>query len=104
MLCFSCLYHVFINKYLSNESSLALPISLVPFNQSYSKLLFQMYSKLAELGIPCLMRLIYPEFSSLGVIKVLTIILCGNNNIIFNGNYDNLFRIIYGDLPAIERI
>ena len=58
-----------INKYLSNESFLALPISLVPFNQSCRKLLSQMYSKLAELGIPCLMRLIFPEFSSLGGYK-----------------------------------
>ena len=55
-----------INKYLSNESILALPISLVPFNQSCRKLLSQMYSKLVKLGIPCLMRLIFPEFSSLG--------------------------------------
>ena len=55
-----------INKYLSDESILALPISLVPFNQFCRKLLSQMYSKLAELGIPCLMRLIFPEFSSLG--------------------------------------
>ena len=55
-----------INKYLSNESIVALPISLVPFNQSSRKLLSQMNSKLVELGIPCLMRLIFPEFSSLG--------------------------------------
>ena len=55
-----------INKYLSNESILALPISLVPFNQFSRKLFSQMYSKPAELGIPCLMRLIFPEFSSLG--------------------------------------
>ena len=61
----ACIMFV-INKYLSNESILALPISLVPFNQSCRKLLSQMYSKLVELVIPCLMRLIFPEFSSLG--------------------------------------
>ena len=41
----ACIMFV-INKYLSNESILALPISLVPLNQSYRKLLSQMYSKL----------------------------------------------------------
>ena len=55
-----------INNFLSNESILALPISLVSFNQSCRKMLSQMYSKFVELGIPCLMRLIFPEFSSLG--------------------------------------
>ena len=61
----ACIMFV-INKYLSNESILAWPISLVPFSQSCRKLLSQMYSKLEELGIPCLLRLIFPEFSSLG--------------------------------------
>ena len=61
----ACILFV-INKYLTNESILALPISLVPFNQSCRKLLSQMYSKLVELGIPCLMRLIFPELSSQG--------------------------------------
>ena len=60
----ACIMFV-INKYLSNESILALPISLVPFIMSCRKLLSQVYSKLVELGIPCL-RLIFPEFSSLG--------------------------------------
>ena len=60
----ACIMFV-INKYLSNESVLALPISLVPFNQPCRKLLSQMYSKLVDLGLP-LMRLIFPEFSSLG--------------------------------------
>ena len=66
----ACIMYV-INKYLSNESILALPVSLVPFNQSCTcrELLSQMYSKLAELGIPCLMRHIIPEFSCLGGYK-----------------------------------
>ena len=48
----ACIMFV-INKYLSNESILALPISLVLFNQSCRKLLSHMYSKIVELGIPC---------------------------------------------------
>ena len=66
----ACIMFMFvINKYFSNESILAFPISLVPFNQSCRKLLSQRYSKLVELNIPCLMRLIFPELSSLGGYK-----------------------------------
>ena len=51
------------------------------------------------------MRLIFPEFKSGVAIKVLTIILCRNNNIIFNGDDDNFqddFMAIYLPLNAYD--